>query len=86
MIELRWLDREVQNLHPATNVYGGRPRETVLQYRVQDPNTHGPVVWQDVPVVKEQPSMAELQARATSNPSWPSSNPYAAPYDGGYAE
>lgn len=34
MIDFRWLDRKVQNLHPMTNVYPAYPREKVLQYRI----------------------------------------------------
>lgn len=48
MIELRWVERDVQNLHPATNIYGGRPRETVLQYRTWT-DTSARTPWMDVP-------------------------------------
>ena len=59
-VELRWLDREVQNLHPATN---GWPREKVLQYRqleaVVDASGAFSAIdntwskWQDVPTIKD---------------------------------
>lgn len=62
MIELRWLDRKVMDLHPMINVVNGHPREKVLQYRLMMPSVdasgalcpgQGWSAWQDVPAVRE---------------------------------
>lgn len=53
-VDFRWLERDVQNIHPATNVYSGRPRETVLQFRECLPELPGGwTAWQDVQKVSE---------------------------------
>ena len=54
MIELRWLERDAQNLHPMTNIWPTRPRETVLQYRTWTDTTPR-TPWMDVPKEIEKP-------------------------------
>ncbi len=67
MVELRWFNRAIptERLRPETNVYGGVPRETVLQYRQWQIRIDAsgaitplpaPITWtewQDVPTVRE---------------------------------
>lgn len=55
-VDFRWLERDVRDLHPATNIYPARPRETVLQYREKlNDLSGGWTAWSDVPKVIEKP-------------------------------
>lgn len=73
MVELRWLDRRVpdERIHPMMNVFHGKPRETVLQYRQWQVRIDAsgaitplpmPITWtdwQDVPTVRSDSGRGE---------------------------